>query len=81
MKNLHHATDTIWSNSVSSRFAPVCLSRPGSINTISPLAFFIFYKVYRNHLFKLQTTIKCMEMKMLLRLMHDAIRGIKTHSY
>lgn len=48
---------------------------------ISSRFFYFFRKVYRNHLFKLQTTIKCMEMKMLLSLMHVAIRGIKTHSY
>lgn len=48
---------------------------------ISSRFFYFFRKVYRNHLFKLQTTIKRMEMKMLLSLMHVAIRGIKTHSY
>lgn len=77
-------TSINWYNMEQFCFKPICSSLPFSSGFdkyhISS-RFFIFYKVYRNHLFKLQTTIKCMEMKMLLSLMHDAIRGIKTHSY
>lgn len=66
-------------------FLSICSSLPFSSGFdnehISSRFFYFFRKVYRNHLFKLQTTIKRMEMKMLLSLMHVAIRGIKTHSY